>query len=215
MTDEMERPIVLRVPRDASARRELLVVRPMAWEYLLFGSVLVGALSDVEPKWRDYHLGYSMSIGPQVPPTDLAIALQDHLSRAMAIVENLERIISTNAQKSAFGESGEPGDAALIEHMSERLILLYEQLLDWVNDLRSLRVPVQSQHAVELCVKFVEQPIEEVRAFVFRYVESLESGLAELAAGSTEQIQLEMTLTFALDPQLSKRFNKELRRAIQ
>ncbi|MCL2794654.1 MAG: hypothetical protein FWD85_05035 [Microbacteriaceae bacterium] len=212
---DSEKPTVLQVPRDLSERRSLLANRPVAWEYLLFASVLLEGLARVEPKWRDYHLGYSMRIGPQVAARELPLLVQDRMSQAQAIVGNMMRVIGPTAQEAAFGAPGEPGDAALIEHMASRLVQMYEQLLDWADDLLSLRVPEAARRAVELCVKFVEQPVSEFRVFVPKCAADLEAALTTIAAGTGEQVHITMQLTFTVPDELPGEFKKELERAIE
>ncbi|WP_304454765.1 hypothetical protein [Nocardiopsis sp. YSL2] len=95
--------------------------------------------------------------------------------------------------------------------MAERLITTYEQLIDWGNEIRSLRVSEDSEGLLEITALFVEQPIEEVRNFTLSYVESIEGAMKRIASGSSEPISVDMRLTFDFPEDLQQRFNEELR----
>ncbi|MDE3721809.1 hypothetical protein PWG71_10455 [Nocardiopsis sp. N85] len=209
---ENSRSLSTSVPQDESERIELLIDRPDGWEYLLFGYYLKKFMQEVEPKWRDYHLGYSMSVGPQVDDFSLGNELTDKISKVIKISGNLEKIISRRAQEISFGRPGEPGDPESIKHMGERLMTTYEQLIDWGNEIRSLRVSEDSENLLEIAALFVEQPIKEVRNFTENYINNIEDAMERIANGSTEPISLDMKLTFELPEDLQRNFDDELER---
>lgn len=140
MTDNAEH-CIRQVPRDESGRLEVLALRPPFWEYLLFGNVLYVSRSAHEARWRDFQLGYTLIVGPAIEPTQVSDIMSERMSYASAITSNLERIVAPAAQARAFGNPGESGDAALIEHMAIRLIDLYALLLGWAENTRALQVP--------------------------------------------------------------------------
>ncbi|MFF2275757.1 hypothetical protein [Agromyces sp. NPDC058126] len=203
------------VPKDETAKRELLGLRPPAWEYLLFGAELLRRLGEIEPKWRDYSLGYSMTVGPRIAQENLSPEFSERLSRLTFIASNIERVISLQAQSAAFGEPGASGDAALIEHMAGRLVQLYEQLIDWATEIRSLRLPSKASGLAELAVAMTAQPIQAVRDFVHRFVEDLERGLHQLASGESTSLTIEMRLTLEVDDDITDRWTRELKSAVR
>ncbi|MES2171373.1 MAG: hypothetical protein V4479_11730 [Actinomycetota bacterium] len=151
---------MLNVPRDISGRMELLATKPTYWESLYFGAILLEGLDRTEIKWRDHVLGLTMTIGPVVTKQELAHALSERMSRVTFIVSNLGRLFTGPAQEAAFGKLGEHGDPTLIEHMGNRLTQMYEQLLDWADEVRSLRVPDGAAEDLrEVAALFAEQPI--------------------------------------------------------
>ncbi len=207
---------VTQVPKDPSAVLELLGSRPPAWEWLYFASCLHEHLASVETKWRDYTLGYSMSLGPQIAKSQLADWASDMMSRATPIARNVEKVISAQAQVAAFGAPGESGDPALIDHMAGRLIGMYEQLLDWADDFRAARLPSGTDERLqEVGVMFVSQPIAAIRAFVSDYVVNLEEALNKLAVGLTEHLEIAMGLVFEIDPAVIKEFNALMKKAVR
>ncbi|WP_304454764.1 hypothetical protein [Nocardiopsis sp. YSL2] len=80
---ENDRSVATSVPRDESERIELLAERLDGWEYLLFGHYLKKFINEIESKWRDYHLGYSMSVGLKIDELSLGEELNDRISKVM------------------------------------------------------------------------------------------------------------------------------------
>lgn len=211
MTDEY----MFTVPRDEAARLDLLATRPPFWEYLLFGATLHAGLARTETKWRDYSLGYTMDVGPVITKQDLALAFSSRMASGAAIAKNLEKVISARAQEAAFGLPGEPGDPELIEHMGGRVILLYERLLDWASEVRSLRLPEEARKLPELAVPFVAQPIEATRNFVRAFITNIEGAVASQAAEPGQNIEISMELVFTVEDDATKNFLKELKKAVR
>jgi hypothetical protein len=190
------------VPRNPSDRLELLVTKPPSWELLLFGAHLLAGLRRTETKWRDYSMGYSISIGPVIQSEDIPAAVSERMSRAGALVSKVEQIISPHAQELAFGAPGEPGDPSLIAHVADRLIYMYELMLDWADEFMSLRFDVTDGAPEDLSRRgalLMWDPINQVRTFVDEYVVLLESKLDELARGTsnTAGIEMRLELSFA------------------
>lgn len=205
---------IKRVPRDESSRRELLATEPPGWEYLLFASGLALGLQRTEPKWRDYRLGLASQTGAKIARSDLPTEMSDRMSRAGAISANLEKLFSPQTQEQAFGAPGMPGVPELIEHIAGRTVQMYEDLLDWVAELRSLRLPDGAKELSELGALFVEQPIAETRTFINTYIVQIENVMDHLASGSSEPVQMDLALTFSLDPIVSKNFQEALEKAL-
>jgi hypothetical protein len=138
--------------------------------------------------------------------------MSERMSYASAIISNLERILAPAAQVRAFGNPGESGDAALIEHMAIRLIDLYALLLGWAEDTRALRVPAPAERLKELAVSFVKKSLQRTHDFVDEFITEIEQAIANLADGKSSHVTVTMNLTFAIDHAIVREYQKELRR---
>jgi len=72
-----------------------------------------------EPKWDGY-FGLVTAHGATVAEEDVADVLRESLSRIEATVGNLDRLMTKEAQRTAFGDPGEPGDPDFIKHLASR-----------------------------------------------------------------------------------------------
>ncbi|WP_350351931.1 hypothetical protein ABS642_01030 [Microbacterium sp. A8/3-1] len=204
---------VLKVPANETEMFDLLASRAPCWEYLLFGYYLRAGLQRTEVKWRDYTLGYTMSVGPRLGSDDVSAEISDRLSRMTPLVTNIDRIISPRAQETAFGLPGEEGDPDMIQHMADRLIQSYELVLDWADDFRSLRLPGESDLG-DMGAQMAAQPLEAVRAFVFDYIAQVEQMMSDLADGK-RGLKLQMTIAFKVDDDLTRRVVAETKRLVE
>lgn len=207
----MNKPTVLTVPTNETEKLDLLATRPMLWEYLLFGYYLRSGLTEHETKWRDYLLGYTLSVGPQITRAETGAAVSERMSRAKPIIANLDRVLSDQAQTAAFGEPGEPGDPEMIKHLAQRLIQSYAGLLDWADEFRSLRFDGETNLG-DLGAEMVSQPIRAYRDFVEDFIVQIETALAQLATGHEGGIEMTLRITFDLEPGLTDRVIQETER---
>ena len=203
--------LVRRVPRDESGRMELLTLRPLLWEYLLFENVLYVSRAKHEIRWRDFQLNLTLRVGPIVEAKDLPHVLSERFSYISSIVGKVGNIFDSTVQERAFGKPGEHGDAGLIEHMASRLIDLYVLLLNWAEETRALRLPEEAERLQELLIAYIRQPLHQIYNFVDSSISKLEEAIDNLASGKTEYENIDLHLTFEIDDALSRDFNEELR----
>ena len=119
----------------------------------------------------------------------------------------------------AFGRPGEPGDAALIQHLAKRTIDGSAELMAWARQLRSMRVPATMHEVFRLAAAMMDTPVEECREYVDQAVAQLDQ-MADLIAHAdadpdiTEDDPLTVTirLTLTIDDEAVEAFNAELRR---
>jgi hypothetical protein len=204
-------PEIDRVPRAPDEEATLLRVRPDGWEYLLFASVLRRRMDALEPKYRDHELRFARPAqGPRLIELDAVAFLSAAFGEARVLVDNLNRVLDKAAQERAFGPLGEPGDAVRIEHLGERLIDVYESLIDWAARLRGTPVDDEFERATELAGRFVDRPIQQFRDFVDRVMTEMDRLPALLRAA--EPARLTLTLEVSIEEGLVEEFNAEQER---
>jgi len=179
------RQAVVKVPRDNSGRRELLVIRPTAWEHLYFASCLAVGLERAEEKWRDFYFGYSMKVGPQLDVYEFVD--QQYPNRVKAIVARFDPIIAEPAQRLAFGPSGQPGNAVVSAHVAKRFSESYEQMLDLVDEVLSIRFKDDDENLEGARRAFVEMctpAIGACREMVGKFIVDIEGLASDLQNGN-------------------------------
>lgn len=203
-----------KVPRTQEAIEALMTERVGWWEYLLYAGLLKVNMDELEPKYRDFAMGYARRNGRHVGKDELVNFSQSAMASISAIVDNFNAVLGAEVQELAFGKPGEPGDVDRIVHMAEKFISVYEDFMDWAAELRGTSVSVGSgPEAIRLLARWAEQPVEECRRFVRDFVAELDTVEERVAAG--EQIILEMPVTLELDDAISSEFHEKLRAAIE
>lgn len=202
------------VPRTPEQLQQLVAERPTGWEFLLFAGVLLQGKNDLKLRWRDHQLRLPTAEYHRVDEDDVAGYLGAAFGRLGWTLGPVERVF--DAQEDAFGEPGEPGDAALIQHFADWIIEVYRRLLDWAGTVRSAGVPEEFELAIELSSQAADLPLERIRSFIDETVAAVDQLPAKLAAPENERepIELQLTLTLDADNELMGAAVDELRRVL-
>jgi hypothetical protein len=208
--DEMTTTEINRVPRSPDEEAALLRTKPDGWEYLLFGAILRRKLDRLESKFRDHELSLVVPHGPVLDEPRAVNLVSDAIHPVLQLTGNFNRILSPEATERAFGKFGEPGDAARIEHLAERLIDIYEGFLDWAAELRGAGVPEAFEAVTVAASSLVDGPIRQVREFVDELIVEFDRLPAQLREGV--DVNLKMTLVLQVEDGAQARFDEELAR---
>jgi hypothetical protein len=128
----------------------------------------------------------------------------------VTILGNVERILRREAQEAAFGRPGEPGNIELIEHLSRRIVSVYEDLLDWALTVRATPASADVRGLIECTAALADAPIRQTRSFIGNAVALGEDMMARYARG--EAVHVVSRLTVSIDDDALKAFRKEQKR---
>ncbi|GGN22614.1 hypothetical protein GCM10011609_74960 [Lentzea pudingi] len=195
---------ITKAPRTPSDVDALLVERPPAWPYLLFAGVLFQGVDALEAKFRDHLAGYAPRNGSVVDVLDLSAFRHRHAMLA-AITDSVERILSPERRLVTFGLPGDTQNLNPDEvvHTARRLVQLYEELLDWAREVRGTTyVYEQVSKVAGLQARVADGPITATRKLAADFLMLADTLVERLTAG--EDVDYEFSLTFTIDPQLSK-----------
>ena len=209
-TEVSKTPRVYGVPSTEVERRELVSARPVAWEYLLFASVLREGKEALEPKYRDYQLQYA-SGGPHLRFSDVQPFVSRMLNVTGSEIARVETLFTTSAQEWAFGAPGSPGNPENILHLGQRVVGIYDHLLSWAAEVRAVTAPSEYAHLLATLADFASVPISQSRRFIDEYVHMI-STVPERYANGERSFDTGMTYLISIDPQVTKEFNRELKR---
>lgn len=185
-----------RVPDSLDDVAALLAERPPRWEYSLFAAVLRRGCADLAPKHRDHVLRYAIR-APESLDDDQALRLiHDSGVRFEAIIAAFHRMLTTDAQRATFGGPGEPADPDLIIHLGQRVVAVYEELLDWSAALRAATIGHPAlRRLADVTARFADQPIASLRLSVTGFVHQVEAMPERLPAGEPIAIDIVLRLT--------------------
>ncbi len=169
-------------------------------------------MDELEPKYRDFAMGYARRTGRHVPRDDLPEYVQQAIGSIQGIVDNFNLVFDPNVQELAFGKPGEPGDVDRILHLAERFVSVYEDFMDWAAELRGTSASGDGAEVFKLLARWAEQPVEECRRFVNELVTELDTATERIARG--EKLNLTMTVTLQLDEAISEEMHEKLREVL-
>lgn len=205
-------PEPLGAPRDREQTMRLLAIRPGAWEYLLWAGLIHQGVQGLEPKWRDHQLRLRRVDGRRLSVDEFLDTIGTATDRITTTLENLETVMSDQAQEIAFGLPGEPGDPEAIEHIASRWVGCYEALLEWASDVRSLLVVDELRKVRDLTAEMVDMPLRDIRGYVDRIVKGSEIAAHHVASGKEEVLTLTLELKLVMDEAVLRSHSQEMRR---
>ena len=192
-----EATAINRVPRTEMEQQQLLLVRPVGWEFLYFGARLLHELNAAEGKYRDYLVGYAPPTGEVVSRLEAAVYIENALYDTQRIVEELGHIMNdSDAYERAFGRPGEDGNPEALADYAKRMNGKYEGLIDWAPRLRGASIPSEFAKYVWLVASINDSSISAYREFVNDYVAANDLLPAQIAA--SEPVRHNWILRFTI-----------------
>ena len=185
---------------------QIALMHPTGWEYKLFAQVLSKGLDELADHRRDFNFGITLA-----PFRELRSA-EDVLNYVSLKVEQLQRAIQTisvlieKVLPEAVGEPGTAGNADYIIYVANRLIEVYNSIIDWSLDFSTIVTEDDFQGLVSSFSRMCEITLCDIERFSKECSEKLKvipDNLSEtiepmaiaitlkLSAPDTEKIQKE------------------------
>jgi hypothetical protein len=204
-------PPILRSPRTENQKRELLAQRPDGWEYLLYAGAIWLGHQALEPKWLDHELGYARPNGQYLDDHEAISLVGSTMRDLSACTDNVIRMLKPQGRERAFGLPGQPGDPALIEHIADRFIEVYEEILDATARLRGARVSKNMEPVMDSAASMADGPLKQIRNFIDQLVAETDTIPERLARD--EDVIINLTLILKIDKETTTRVEWEMDRA--
>jgi len=191
-----EREFNGRVPRTDAEVATLLGERPDGWEYLLFAHRLHTGIECHANAYNDHRIKFAIG-GSYVAEEDVLNFSSAELARLKATTDAFQILLDGDAQRVAMGEPGQPGDPALIEHLADRMIGIYAELLAWSYRLRGAAASTdEAQEMLRALADLANQPVDAIREFVADFRNRMDYLTAMLADETNTHISLVIKFDF-------------------
>jgi len=198
------------VPKTADEETRLTAGDVDYWEHRLFAGSLYQGREALESKYLDYKAGI-VSSRVRLNFHDADRLLQDASHGVPAAVGTVEQILSPTAQQRAFGPPREPGDATAIRDIAQRVVSVYEELLDTAAQLRSTEAPDVLQPTFRIASRYMDARIAQFRRFIATTIDEVER-LPERAADGVEPRTIRPDLVLNLDDAIQRELDAEMKR---
>jgi hypothetical protein len=157
----------------------IVLERPVAWEYKLFGQSLIDAIDQHGDIRREHKAGIVLGSSEHVSPEDFVTWLQVRMDETGRIVSAIGQLIDTNIQ-TALGEPGQPGDPVEISFVARNLGLAYQELIEWSQKVKRTHVNTDFEPIVKNMSTLHNQMIEELEQFGPKILTQIEGALYEI-----------------------------------
>jgi len=145
--------------RDQALR--IALERPKAWEYRLFGQILVDEVESCRDLKRDYEIGVVLGLGNYVSLANFYPWMLARIFELQRMTEALGKLVNEESQK-AFGPPGTPGDPEAIIFAARRIGDVYRHALEWAQEVRRAAVENRLVAIVEQLAGFVGHIVEQI-----------------------------------------------------
>ncbi|ENM5855923.1 DUF4062 domain-containing protein [Vibrio mimicus] len=201
--NEVNLPSDLYPPKAA----RLVIEKPDGWEHLLFAFLCKAYLERLEHKKFDLEYGISFNDVVVIEaPQDVFDWIKVHNNEMLKLVK-LATILVNDAAVKSFGEPGEEGDYRKIQHVCQRLLEVYEQIINWKLSFTTLDVNEDFESILKVLSGFADDPLAKIEQFVNRV--SVEIPKAIESIGHTDE-HVTLDFTFVLESPDVDSFNREL-----
>lgn len=188
---------------------KLIIEKPTAWEYLLFAELCKSYIDNLRHKKFDLEYGISFNDIIKIDePSDFFAWIASHSTEMMKLIRIVTTLINNAAAKS-FGELGVEGDYEKIQHVSQRLIEVYEHIINWKLSFTTLDVDEEFTPILNILSGFADDPLLKIENLINRLYTEIPESVKRLGMRD-EPIKLDFSLVF--DPPDIVSFQKELKR---
>lgn len=188
---------------------ELLVQKPIAWEYSLFAQVLRDGIRSFED--QRYDLKYGVKLGNSIGIENLAELsrwLSNHTDDILNTISSITNLINS-ALPVAFGPPGVAGNAKEIVYVANRMSQAYKRMIDWTLEFRRVKVERDFERLLELASGMAMNMITEIEEFAERIHNEINDALSNLTDSSEKRV---VTLTLTLTAPDMSALSEELER---
>ncbi|HAS6660373.1 TPA: DUF4062 domain-containing protein [Vibrio parahaemolyticus] len=201
--NEVNLPSDLYPPKAA----RLVIEKPDGWEHLLFAFLCKAYLERLEHKKFDLEYGISFNDVVVIEePQDVFDWITVHNNEMLKLIRLTTTLVNEAAMKS-FGEPGEVGDYRKIQHVCQRLLEVYEQIINWKLSFTTLDVHEDFEPILKVLSGFADDPLAKIEQFINRVSVEIPKAL-ESIGHSDEHVTL--NFTFVLESPDVDSFNREL-----
>ena len=172
----------------------ILVERPRAWEYRLFGQVLIDEVEKCVDLKRNYEIGVVLGVGDYVPLEDVhpwALGRLSELNRMASAMSKL----TNQTLPEAFGPPGTPGDPEAIVFVARRLAEVYRRALEWAQGVRRASVDERLSAVLTELAGFTDDIIGQIERIGPQLLAGISEALAQPAGAEPKVVDVSFKVT--------------------
>jgi hypothetical protein len=194
---------------DLSARSlQLVLERPVGWEFRLFTSVLAEEIEkDQEFSWD---LKYGLKIGAVRPLDNVALMMQwvqQKLADIGGLVHSADRLMNQAIQE-ALGPPGVPGDAERIVYVSRRIARVRKELLAWSIEFNCADVQPECERLLSLISTSSKDVVDQLESIPGKFNAEISKALEARNRGEEYTAKLMLKFSMPNSEEIATEFEK-------
>ena len=117
---------------------QTVLLRPVAWEYKLFGQILATKLNELSDKRRDFKYSFTLATSIRLQTFDeLFNYMTSKINQLLRSISYISTLIYETIP-DAFGAPGVEGDPDYIIYAANKLVEIYSSIIDWSLDFNAI-----------------------------------------------------------------------------
>ncbi len=190
----------------------LLLKRPINYEMRLFFQMMHDEIEKYSFAKNDCNYSIYIRKGQSLPTLQDCLNWQteklNSLRQSVAMLNNL-----FSAFEHYYGEPGVPSDIKGMYYVAVRYGELYNFILDWVIDVKSVSVSDDYRPLLDAMAKTPMNVINQLEEYPVKSLETIEHSLEDVASGRLDKgAGVSLTLHLSLDEKAQNDFSDELDR---
>ena len=173
----------------------LVIERPAAWEYLLFGEVLQAEIRRHADLRRDSQYGLCLGPARFLKAREFMEWVRGKLAEAQAMTAAAMTVVK-EVLPAAFGPQGAPGDAEAIMYAAKRIADIYRAGLEWKLDFPRVVVPNEFQRLRLLAACLCDNFPSEIEEFCRTFREAVPRAIAAQRSGDAAKVHVVLKLSY-------------------
>lgn len=201
--------IILSVEQYPPKAARLVLEKNEGWEHLLFAELCKSYLDRLDHKKFDLEYGISFNDVVSIDNPSEVFAWITAQNNEMLKLIRIATTLVNDATMKSFGEPGQEGDYRKIQHVCQRLLEVYEQIINWKLSFTALEVNEDFEPILNVLSSFADDPLFKIEEFVNRVHTEIPAALQSIA---TNDEQITLDFTFVLESPDVDSFERELKK---
>ncbi len=182
----------------------LLVEKPVAWEYKIFGQTYEDGLKKLQNLKRDYKYGISIEKSKRLSDfQEILNWIFEKTNDFSIIAENMDCLINKNLQE-ALGKPGESSDIEYVVYVANKIVELYEKILNIGLEVKVLIVDDEFQNLIKFPLELCESLLEDIE----NYCNMWQTTMKTIVVDEERKIDLTFNLRMPKLEEFYKELNK-------
>ncbi|WP_177221964.1 DUF4062 domain-containing protein [Staphylococcus equorum] len=185
----------------SSIALNLILEKPLGWEYKFFFQILKEKIDLNEDAKRDFEYKVYIEKSNQLDSIEEVIEWVTYkFDKFSDYITSLKYLMNEGIKK-ALNEPGEVADLEFLIYIADRLSLIYLEIIKWKIDLDNSRIPKETHNLVKELYRMSDSPIEDIEIYITKSIETLKNLPSEIPDGESININLSLTLKeFDIEP---------------
>lgn len=153
----------------------LLLEKPIAWEYKIFGQAYEEGLKKLQNLKRDYKYGISIQRSKRLADfQEIVNWILEKTNDFSVIADNLGNLINENLPE-ALGKPGEPADIEYVIYVANKIVELYEKILNIGLEVKNLAVDDEFKNLVKFPLEICDSILEDIESYCKMYQDTMKT----------------------------------------